>query len=41
MDETAMKNAEELMFQEIGVVLELEQAQVRAFIDERVQNVCS
>lgn len=41
MDETAMKNAEELMFQEIGVVLELERAQVRAFIDERVQNTCS
>ena len=36
MDENAMKNAENLMLQEFGVVLELEPEQVRDFIDERV-----
>lgn len=37
MDETAMKNAENLMLQEIGIVLGLEPEDVRKFIDERVQ----
>ncbi|MEE5993386.1 MAG: CarD family transcriptional regulator [Oscillospiraceae bacterium] len=36
MDENAMKNAENLMLQEFGVVLGLEPENVRKFIDERV-----
>lgn len=36
MDETAMKNAENLMLQEFGIVLGLEPEQVRGFIEQRV-----
>ena len=36
MDENAMKNAENLMLQEFGVVLEMEPDQVRDFIDKKV-----
>ncbi len=36
MDESAMKNAETLMLQEFGVVLQMEQDELRNFIDERV-----
>lgn len=36
MDETAMKNAETLMLQEFGTVLEMTPDEVRKFIDERV-----
>ena len=36
MDENAMKNAENLMLQEFGTVLEMSADEVRKFIDERV-----
>lgn len=38
MDESAMKNAESLMLEEFGIVLELAPEDVRKFIDERVQS---
>ncbi|MBQ8927705.1 MAG: CarD family transcriptional regulator [Oscillospiraceae bacterium] len=37
MDESAMKNAEQLMLQEFGIVLGMPAEEVRTFIDERVQ----
>ncbi len=38
MDETIMKNAETLMLQEFGFVLELSEPEVRRFMDERVKS---
>ncbi|MBR0485467.1 MAG: CarD family transcriptional regulator [Oscillospiraceae bacterium] len=38
MDESAMKNAENLMLQEFGTVLDMTPDEVRKFIDERVQS---
>ena len=38
MDENAMKNAETLMLQEFGVVLDMEPDKVRDFIDQRVNS---
>lgn len=38
MDESAMKNAENLMLQEFGTVLGMSPDEVRKFIDERVQS---
>ena len=38
MDESAMKNAENLMLQEFGTVLDMSPDEVRKFIDERVQS---
>ena len=37
MDESAMKNAEQLMLQEFGFVLGIAPEEVRTFIDERVK----
>lgn len=36
MDETAMKNAETLMLQEFGVVLQLDEHELRALIEQRI-----
>ncbi|MBQ2263977.1 MAG: hypothetical protein II341_01120, partial [Oscillospiraceae bacterium] len=38
MDETMMKTAETLMLQEFGFVLEMQEPELRRFIDDRVKS---